>query len=44
MNKEKLKEPHETAKLEIILFEFSDIVTTSIPEEKPGLDNMDSWT
>ena len=43
MNKEKLKEPHETAKLEIILFEFSDIVTTS-GGEKPGLDNMDSWT
>ena len=43
MNKEKLKEPHETAELEIILFEFSDIVTTSGPEEKPGLGNLDSW-
>ena len=43
MNKEKLKEPYETAELETILFEFSDIVTTS-GEEKPGLGNLDSWT
>ena len=42
MNKEKLKEPHETAELEIILFEFSDIVTTS-SNDKPGLGNLDSW-
>lgn len=43
MNKEKLKEPHEAAELEIILFEFSDIVTTSGWEEKPDLGNLDSW-
>ena len=42
MNKEKLKEPREAAELEIILFEFSDIVTAS--SEVPKLDNMDTWT
>ena len=42
MKKEKLKEPHAPAEVEIILFEFSDIVTTS-GEEKPDLGNMDSW-
>ena len=43
MKKEITKENYETARLEITLFEFSDIVTTSSAEEKPGLDNMDSW-
>ena len=42
MKKEKLKEPHAPAEVEIILFEFSDIVTTS-GDEKPSLDSMDSW-
>ena len=43
MNKAKLKEPHSSAEIEIILFEFSDIVTASgaVP---PPLDNMDTWT
>lgn len=43
MKKEKTKESYESAHLEITLFEFSDIVTASSAEEKPGLDNMDSW-
>ena len=42
MKQEKNKESYEPAKLETILLEFSDIVTTS-GEEKPGLGNMDSW-
>ena len=29
VKREKLKEPYETASVEIILFEFSDIVTAS---------------
>lgn len=29
MKREKLKEPYKDAEVEIILFEFSDIVTTS---------------
>ena len=44
MNKAKLKEPHTSAELEIILFELSDIVTASGGDEKPSLDNMDTWT
>ena len=43
MKQEKNKESYEPAKLETILFEFPDIVTASSAEEKPSLDNMDSW-
>ena len=47
MNKAKLKEPHSSAEIEIILFEFSDIVTASGGETwKPGDENYDpnAWT
>lgn len=29
MNKEKLKEPYESVTIKLILFEFSDLITTS---------------
>jgi hypothetical protein len=43
MKKEITKENYETARLEITLFGFSDIVTASGEDDKPSLDNMDSW-
>ena len=47
MNKTKLKDPHKSAELEIILFELSDIVTASgLDAWKPDLGDSDSngWT
>jgi hypothetical protein len=47
MNKAKLKEPHSSAEIEIILFEFSDIVTASGGDVwKPGIGDLDAdgWT
>ena len=29
MNKEKLKEPYESVTIKLVLFEFSDLITTS---------------
>ena len=47
MKNKKLKEPHLSAEIEIILFEFSDIVTASGDwTAKPDLGNtdQDGWT
>jgi hypothetical protein len=47
MNKAKLKEPHSSAEIEVILFEFSDIVTTSGTDGwKPNIGDSDNdgWT
>lgn len=47
MNKAKLKEPHLSAEIEVILFEFSDIVTASGGDTwKPNISDGDQegWT
>lgn len=49
MEKRKRKNPYEAADVELILFEFSDIVTTSdgdqgaSSETPPSQDNWDEW-
>ena len=47
MKNKKLKEPHLSAEIEIVLFEFSDIVTASGGSWLPSIEgNMDKdvWT
>ena len=47
MKNKKLKEPHTSPEIEIIIFELSDIVTASSGETwKPGDENYDpnAWT
>ena len=50
MEKQKRKNPYEAADVELILFEFSDIVTASggnqstSTESPPNQDNWDEWT
>jgi hypothetical protein len=46
MEKRKRKNPYEAADVELILFEFSDIVTTSGGAQGTGSDNppsQDNW-
>lgn len=48
MRKEKLKEQYESVELKLILFEFSDLITTSSGVSAPGLDlgdmENDGWS
>ena len=45
VGKEKLKLPYEASALEVVLFEFSDIITTSNPTSGPSKDDVNdgSW-
>jgi len=46
VEKEKLKLPYEASALEVVTFEFSDIITTSDPKgPTPGKDDVSdgSW-